>query len=72
MFLPIMLVSTFLSFSQNDVLNLFLCDTNGKDDIHINDKLVEEGFAVFKRGNNTATKVQLCCTYFKQQQCVAL
>lgn len=35
---------------QNDVLGVYICDTNGKDDVYINDKLVEEGFAEFKQG----------------------
>ena len=39
-----------LSFPQDDVLDVFICDTTGKDDIYINDKLVEEGFAEFKQG----------------------
>ena len=41
-----------LSFPQGDVLSLCICDTNGKDDIHINDKLVNEGFAEFKQGKH--------------------
>ena len=41
----------FLLFCrQGDVLDLYICDTNGKDDVYINDKLVEEGYAKFKQG----------------------
>ena len=41
----------FLLFCrQGDVLDLYICDTNGKDDVYINDKLVEEGYAEFKQG----------------------
>lgn len=35
---------------KDDVLSLCICDTNGADDLHINDLLVDEGLAVFKQG----------------------
>ena len=35
---------------QNHVLSLVLVDTNGANDIFINDKLVEDGHAVFLEG----------------------
>ena len=32
---------------QDGTVSVCLCDTSGKDDLHINDILVEEGYAVF-------------------------
>ena len=33
--------------SQNDILSLYLCDTNTDKDVHINDRLVDQGLAIF-------------------------
>ena len=32
---------------QEGVVSVCLCDTSGRDDLHINDLLVEEGYGVF-------------------------
>ena len=37
----------YLVISQDGTVSVCLCDTSGKDDVHINDILVEEGYAVF-------------------------
>lgn len=32
-------------------MSLCLCDTNAREDIHINDELVDGGYAIFPAGN---------------------
>ena len=39
---------------QNHVLSLVLADTNGANDVFINDKLVEDGHAIFLEGEDKA------------------
>lgn len=34
-----------MMLSQNKVLSVYLCDTTGEQDIHIQDVLIEEGLA---------------------------
>ena len=35
--------------NQEQVVSVCLCDTSGHDDLHINDLLVQEGYAVYKQ-----------------------
>ena len=58
---------------QDDVLDVYICDTNGKDDVYINDKLVEEGFAEFKHGilySNAMLVAQVAYVADAPQSCV--
>lgn len=41
-------------FQQEGTLSLCLCDTNAQDDVHINDELVAEDYAIFCPDNSPA------------------
>ena len=41
--------------NQEPVLSVCLCDTSGHDDLHINDLLVKEGYAVYKQDDYYTT-----------------
>ncbi|KAK4881755.1 hypothetical protein RN001_005074 [Aquatica leii] len=51
-FLQLVLMKTLVAQihridTEKQIIEIFLVDTSGKDDIYMNDKLVEEGYAVF-------------------------
>ncbi|XP_028407750.1 tudor domain-containing protein 5-like isoform X2 [Dendronephthya gigantea] len=56
------------SDKKGDVLDLCICDTNGNDDVYINDQLVHEGFAVFKQASGRTTPPGLPPAAPEQQQ----
>lgn len=42
---------------QNRILELYVCDTTGEDDLYINEYLVHQGVAIFKNKVNNSNSV---------------